>query len=154
MQEVSRWHIVVPLGLPRISVEDDIYNGYHIPAGTVVFPNAYAISREVEDPECFIPERFLDTENPAQNPYEYMFGYGRRICPGRYLAENFLFLFAANTLAFFDIKEPSQDDLRNGLAHPADVKFSPTLVSLPENFTCRMEPRSQEHADIVASLTG
>ena len=36
--EVMRWAPVVPLGLPHRSLEDDEYDGYFIPGGTIVYP--------------------------------------------------------------------------------------------------------------------
>jgi cytochrome P450 len=59
-------------------------------------------------PEEFIPERFLTTENSLDgvlnpDPRRYAFGYGRRVCPGRDLAEDTLFICVATTLAMFDL---------------------------------------------------
>jgi cytochrome P450 len=34
-REVFRWNPVAPLGLPRSSVRDEIYNGWLIPAGVL-----------------------------------------------------------------------------------------------------------------------
>ena len=33
--EITRWMPVGPLGIPHKSTADDIYNGYHIPAGSM-----------------------------------------------------------------------------------------------------------------------
>ena len=41
LKETTRWHPVVPLGIPHKSFEDDVYDGYHIPAGTVLIPNCW-----------------------------------------------------------------------------------------------------------------
>ena len=30
LNEVKRWHTVVPMAMPRVSQYDDIYNGQHI----------------------------------------------------------------------------------------------------------------------------
>ncbi|CAL1708143.1 unnamed protein product [Somion occarium] len=149
LQEIARWHVVAPTGLPRRSAENDTYNGYRIPANTVLVPNIWALSQSVIDPGRFDPERFLNSSN-AQNPYEYIYGFGRRICPGRHLADNFLFLFAVNTLAFFNIDQPAQ--LTEGLKMPADVVFSPTIVSLPEPFACKIQPRTDAHAEVISSM--
>lgn len=37
------------------------------------------------NPEAFIPERFLDSERMLikDDPAEFVFGFGRRICPGK-----------------------------------------------------------------------
>ena len=40
IRELLRWHCPVPCGLPHRATSDEEYNGYFIPEGTVVFPNA------------------------------------------------------------------------------------------------------------------
>lgn len=37
------------------------------------------------NPEAFVPERFLDSRGSLikDDPAEFIFGFGRRICPGR-----------------------------------------------------------------------
>ena len=41
VKELLRWHVVGPIGLPHRVVADDKYNGYLIPAGTIVYPNLW-----------------------------------------------------------------------------------------------------------------
>ena len=41
MKECSRWHTVVPMLVPHRAIEDDEYNGYLIPAGSVILANAW-----------------------------------------------------------------------------------------------------------------
>ena len=43
IKECLRWQNAVPLGIPHSVVEDDEYDGYFIPAGTVVLPNAWQV---------------------------------------------------------------------------------------------------------------
>lgn len=59
------------------------------------------------DPFAFKPERHIATpERPAQlDPREICFGYGRRICPGMYLAEASLYSVISTSLAVFDISK-------------------------------------------------
>lgn len=40
-------------------------------------------TRNYKDPEVFNPDRFLG-ENPELDPRKYIFGFGRRACPGVY----------------------------------------------------------------------
>lgn len=83
--------------------QDDAYEGYVLPKGTIVIANAWAIHRdeaEYESPDDFIPERFLDNKFGTRDPVAansedhrrvtYGFGAGRRVCPGQRLAENSL----------------------------------------------------------------
>ena len=46
VKETLRWHIITPMGIPHVAVEDDEYNGYHIPAGTVISPNLWYASSD------------------------------------------------------------------------------------------------------------
>jgi hypothetical protein len=39
-KEAMRWMPVLPLCMPRATLKEDIYNGWHIPRGTLVFINA------------------------------------------------------------------------------------------------------------------
>jgi cytochrome P450 len=57
------------------------------------------------DVATFNPERFLkDGElNPEVRYPDAAFGYGRRICPGRHLAGDSMFITFASVLATFDI---------------------------------------------------
>lgn len=39
IKEVLRWHPGSPLGIPHTSTQDDVYNGYFIPKGSILLPN-------------------------------------------------------------------------------------------------------------------
>jgi cytochrome P450 len=61
------------------------------------------------DPDVFNPTRFLTSDGKLDqnvpDPVE-AFGYGRRICPGRYFAEDLLFLNISSILAAFTLEKP------------------------------------------------
>ncbi|TCD66224.1 hypothetical protein EIP91_001627 [Steccherinum ochraceum] len=110
VMESLRWFPVSPFGIPHAVVEDDTYEGYHIPKGATVIPNVWAMTRDVDDypdPEAFKPERYLDPHgdiSPAvRDPAPLIFGFGRRICPGRHFAVNSLSILAASVLHVFEI---------------------------------------------------
>ncbi|KDQ09679.1 hypothetical protein BOTBODRAFT_520174 [Botryobasidium botryosum FD-172 SS1] len=109
IKEIARWKILVPLGLPRSVLENDYYDGYWVPKGATMLPNAWAISRDetlYEDPERFWPERFEgEAGNNAVDPFTYVFGFGRRICPGLHLADSIMFIFLTTILSTFDISK-------------------------------------------------
>ncbi|KAJ7056066.1 cytochrome P450 [Mycena amicta] len=153
VKETLRWHPPLPIDIPRASIEDDFYKGYLIPKNTTVIPNIWALSRAPDEdypPENFAPERFLDTGriHKPLSPLEYCFGFGRRICPGRGLAENSIFLLTASIISSFDIT-PAVDE--NGVTVPIHVQYSSGLVSLPEDFKCSIKLRSStvigDHGD-------
>lgn len=91
-------------GIPHELVKDDVYEGYHIPAGSIIHPLEWSISRDPEvfhDPDAFNPLRWLQPEFPTfQEPLSKyptitsysQFGYGRRTCQGMDVTEADLFV--------------------------------------------------------------
>lgn len=41
VKEVLRWHPVGPMGLPHMTTDDIIFNGYLIPKGALIIPNIW-----------------------------------------------------------------------------------------------------------------
>lgn len=41
VKEVLRWHPVAPMGIPHMSSEDDTFEGYFIPKGSIIMPNIW-----------------------------------------------------------------------------------------------------------------
>ncbi|KAG1855609.1 cytochrome P450 [Suillus subluteus] len=87
VRETYRWQPVGPLGVPRATSTDDVYDGYFIPKGAIVAYNIWGITRDEKrypDASRFIPERFIDVDGAltSDDPAQYVFGHGRRICPG------------------------------------------------------------------------
>ncbi|KDQ24423.1 hypothetical protein PLEOSDRAFT_1107353 [Pleurotus ostreatus PC15] len=145
IKESLRWHPAVPLSLARRTAKDDSYLGHFIPEGAIVIPNIWAIASHCNDqysPSQFIPERFLD-ENAPIDPATYSFGFGRRICPGKHLAENSVFLFVASILAAFEIS--AETDLE-GNPISLVAEFSSGVVSSPNPFKCKISPRSTDRS--------
>jgi cytochrome P450 len=62
----------------------------------------------------FKPERFLKSDNhePEVDPREFVFGYGRRVCPGRQLAEQSVWLLCATSLATLSVSKKTSNDGR------------------------------------------
>jgi cytochrome P450 len=52
------------------------------------------------EPLRFQPERFLD---PNVKPLDVGFGFGRRICPGRFMARSSMWITVVSVLAAFEI---------------------------------------------------
>ncbi|KAF8493347.1 cytochrome P450 [Gautieria morchelliformis] len=139
-KEVLRWHPPFPIGVPHRLTQDDVFGDYFIPAGTILIANAWHILRDEAtygvDTDKFKPERFLvpGVKDPAA-----VFGYGRRICPGRYFLDHTLFAVVASTLSVFNIT-PSKDS--NGEDIPTQAVFQSGFVSAPVPFKCTISPRS------------
>ncbi|KAF8513269.1 cytochrome P450, partial [Gautieria morchelliformis] len=140
-KEILRWHPLVPLGFTHATTQDDVYDGYFIPKGAVILGNSWRILHDeaVYGPNTddFNPDRFLDPNVKYPNA---AFGYGRRICPGRYLADNSVFIAVASILKVFDITLAR--DSRTGEEIPVSKAFTSGFFSYPEPFTCSIRPRS------------
>ncbi len=60
--QTLRWRPVAPGGIPHMLIQDDTYEGYFLPKGTIVFANTWSVHQdesEYDRPEEFRPERFL-----------------------------------------------------------------------------------------------
>ncbi|XP_042509071.1 cytochrome P450 71A1-like [Macadamia integrifolia] len=111
IKETMRLYPATPLLLPRESSTGTNIKGYYIPPRTRVFINAWAIQRDPKkwnDPEKFIPERFLNSLVDFQGQhFQFLpFGAGRRGCPGISFGVASLKLVLANLLYWFDWKLP------------------------------------------------
>ncbi|KAI9442829.1 cytochrome P450 [Lactarius psammicola] len=141
LYELLRWNSPAPLGFPHRLTEDDVYNGYFIPAGSMILSNSWAILRDpatYPEPSKFKPERFLD---PAARPPlpDAAFGCGRRICPGRFLALNTLWITIASMLAAFEFL-PATDVRRPPRPARAGVHLPACLVSSSVLLPPRLRP--------------
>ncbi|KAK7047328.1 hypothetical protein VNI00_006559 [Paramarasmius palmivorus] len=110
INEVMRYQPVNPLALAHLVSEEDEYNGYRIPKDSVVIGNAWAILHDENTygphTDSFDPSRFLTSEgkiNPAIPEPTSFFGFGRRACPGRHLANSTMFAVVASLLHSFNI---------------------------------------------------
>ncbi|KAG1239614.1 hypothetical protein G6F68_018463 [Rhizopus microsporus] len=74
--------------------------------GHIIYVNVHTLHNDPQvfpEPEKFIPERFLNdtrsmyasSNGAIQNRDHFAFGWGRRICPGIYMAESEMFNWMA-----------------------------------------------------------
>ncbi|KAI0747871.1 cytochrome P450 [Daedaleopsis nitida] len=117
MREVLRWRPVLPLDVPHVLTEDDTYDGYYLPKGTLVIANSWAILNDEKmypEPERFSPDRYLLPDGSLDpdvfNPADAAFGYGRRICPGRFMAQDSMWITMARVCSVFEIKKAVGED--------------------------------------------
>ncbi|KAF6998389.1 hypothetical protein CFC21_014511 [Triticum aestivum] len=109
IKETLRLHPSVSL-IHRAAMEDCQVMGYHIPKGTSVMINAFAVGTDPthwgEDAAEFRLERFeeMSVEYFKQGPQmEFIpFGAGRRQCPGALFVSTTMELVLANLLYHFD----------------------------------------------------
>ena len=102
VKEVLRWHRVDPVGLPHRTTEDDWYNGYFVPKGTLLVPNVWHLNRDPDmygpDADHINPSRHLDRDGQlllaaiadTKKESHVSDGFGRRICVGRHVVHNAL----------------------------------------------------------------
>lgn len=118
IKEVLRLHPPNPMLVPRESREDCEIMGYHVPKGTKVHINAFAISRDPrywDNPEAFNPERFENSNTDYKGThFEFTpFGAGRRQCPAILFGTSAVEIALANLLYHFDwvLADGSNPDL-------------------------------------------
>ncbi|XP_059444844.1 flavonoid 3'-monooxygenase-like isoform X2 [Corylus avellana] len=111
VKETFRLHPSTPLSLPRMAAESCEINGYHIPKGSTLLVNVWAIARDPDqwpNPLEFRPERFLEGSEKANvdvkgNDFEVIpFGAGRRICAGMSLGLRMVHFLTASLVHAFD----------------------------------------------------
>lgn len=100
------------------------------------------------NPLVYDPSRYLGP-NPNPDPRIHTFGYGRRICPGRYLADTSIWLTIARSLAVFNITKGLDE---NGREIEPHVKFTSGLVSGVEPFKATIKPRSPAHEALIRQV--
>ncbi|KAF5329779.1 hypothetical protein D9619_009098 [Psilocybe cf. subviscida] len=144
VMETLRWQLVLPL-VPHRATEDDVYRGYFIPKGSVVLGNGWAVQHDekvFDRPEEYYPERYLKDGklDPHVRPPDIgAFGFGRRICPGRFFSDNSLFSIISCTLHVFNINRAIDED---GQQIPLSTEMTSGLLSYPKPFQVDVKPRS------------
>lgn len=83
IKETLRWYAILPMGLPHIMSQDEIFKGYLLPKGALVMANIQLFvndSKTFHDPMTFNPERHMNVNGrPAEaDPHNMVFGFGRR----------------------------------------------------------------------------
>ncbi|KAK8599792.1 hypothetical protein V6N12_049665 [Hibiscus sabdariffa] len=139
VKETFRMHPVVPLLLPRRAGTDANLCGFKVPEGSQVLVNTWAIGRDPsiwENPNSFVPERFLGSEIDVKGRHFELipFGAGRRVCPGLPLANRMLHLMLGSLINSFDWKleggiSPNELNMEDKLA--ITLKMAEPLRAIP-----------------------
>ncbi|MCJ1307994.1 hypothetical protein MMC25_001644 [Agyrium rufum] len=157
IKEVHRWAPIASLGIPHATSGPDTYEGQKIPAGTIVFPNLTALSRDsdrYQDPDDFDPDRYLgddlDAVASALHP-DYRkrdhchYGFGRRLCQGIHVAEASIFIVISRVLWAFDIKPKVGEE-------PLDMNAKIAgLVTKPKPYAVSITSRGLEYEGVARS---
>ncbi|KAJ3495243.1 hypothetical protein NLG97_g3532 [Lecanicillium saksenae] len=151
VKEALRWFPVTPMGVPH-STDDDIhYREYIIPKGSIILFSTWWFQNDLEvyaNPAAFEPERFLAPRNEP-DPVTTVFGHGRRICPGKEVADMSLFWTISRILAVLDIRKAVDEA---GQPMEAKLRFTSGVVSHPEEFPFDIVTRSSAHAKLVEEI--
>ncbi|KAF5370951.1 hypothetical protein D9757_009883 [Collybiopsis confluens] len=144
IKEVERCHNPFWLGTPHVNTEDFTYRGHFIPKDTVLVLNTYTMHHDPQrhpEPFQFNPERYINdytlSSESANLPNamerdHWMFGVGRRICPGMWVAEREIFLVIARLLWAFRMevipREPIDLMEYDGLSGRSPVPFRIKMI--------------------------
>jgi len=155
LMETLRVYPVGPLGIAHATIADDIYEDIFIPKGFTVMVNIWAINRNKDvypEPDIFKPERFfVDGKLCKDKPVDSLaYGFGRRVCPGRYNADSSVWAAMTSILSAFKISKMLNEE-------GEEVGFEPTfthggLTTAPHPFPCSIVPRLP-NTDVLELLT-
>jgi hypothetical protein len=139
-------------GFPHVLSQPDTYDGHTFPAGTAFHPNTWQILRDptlYPLPSTFNPARWLDPSFPTyKSPLSTypsltnlpaLFGYGRRQCPGLWIAERSLFIQAA--YVGWGCTLSKKRDGEGGYVQVRDDDYTTGLGAAPRRWEFELHPR-------------
>jgi len=141
------WDLMCCTAVPHYTTEDDIYEGYFIPAKSLVIGNSWALMNdplEYPDPFIFKPERFFP-DKQGKTPRDPIscgaLGFGRRICAGRHLADSSIWIMVASVLAKCEIC-PAKDEKGNEVDVHYALEPAPGFFCRPPYFPFTVKART------------
>lgn len=146
VEENFRWRHLLPTGVPHATSSDDFYKGFWIPKDSLIVPLYSAMRKDsslYNDVEEFRPERWLGKSQPSN------FGYGRRICPGRFIARNNLGIVIARLLWGFNVRPKDGKKVVFN-----EALFTTGFVSGPKPLQAVFECRSDAHGRVIEKEFG
>ena len=159
-RETSRLRPPTNNGVIHYTTADLSYKDFFIPKNTVVAMNQYAIFYDpahYEDPEKFWPQRFLhpdgstasNDDDKSNIPNRWVFGAGRRICPGMHFSVNGMYIALAKVLWAFEIRKPLDElgrEMELDVSHEA---YEDGRFTVPKRYKLRFICRSPKTTAIV-----
>ncbi|EJT98943.1 cytochrome P450 [Dacryopinax primogenitus] len=156
VDETLRWQPVAPFALLHKSDREESFEGWTLPEGSLLMANVWAMSRDERDypsAETFMPERYLPST--ASTPIAWNasrgsaiplgavgFGFGRRSCPGKQLAEATLFAAVVTMLWTLKFKLAEGEKV---------VWLEESTVNQPNEFRIRATERFKGAEKILRS---
>ncbi|KAG1732837.1 cytochrome P450, partial [Suillus lakei] len=117
--------------------QPDTYEEIHIPKGSLVFGNIWAIMRDPDANSDMVGER---------DPRAFVFGFGTRQCPGNHLVESSIWLLITSMLATLDIRKAKDE---RGVEIEPVVRFENAVFRTPSPFMCDIHSRSEEALRLI-----
>lgn len=124
------------------------HNGYshsNMLRDEAIFPN----------PEEFRPERYLEEVDEAtaklRDVRNYVFGFGRRKCPGSFMIDASLWIAIASIVSAFDISK--HVDSRGQVVEP-DVVYDNSVFTTLKPFKYDIRPRSAQAVTVIREAKG
>lgn len=161
IKETMRMRPINKFGNNHYNTEDDWYNGYFIPKGTIVMANWWSIHYDIKyypEPDSFLPQRWKDYSHSAAKAAampdgtqrdHLSYGGGRRICAGMHVAEKSLFINVARLLWGFDIELAKDTSGRSIELDFSTKSLQAGSSSVTKPFPCEIRPRSKEREEIL-----
>ncbi|KAF9729672.1 cytochrome p450 [Paraphaeosphaeria minitans] len=157
VKEGFRWRPFAEIGMFHTLIKDDVYEGYHFPAGTVFTWNAWHIALNPDaypDPLRFWPERWLDPSIKSVDPSKvedplaghWSFGAGRRVCTGDHVGDSNVWVAAARLLYCFDFEQVAGKEIDTLNMNVAEHRRAP--------FEVKITARSEAHRKLVERCGG
>ncbi|KAJ3034041.1 hypothetical protein HDV00_005495 [Rhizophlyctis rosea] len=146
IKETMRLSPPLLLGFPHLVTSPETYLSHSIPAGTLIIANIPHIASELPPHasplSSFDPSRFVERTAPiasdsanATTHDVFAFGFGRRMCPGRHLAERELVVGMARFFWGFEVGKPGSGEVR--------IEGKVGLVNSPVGGVVRVRPRGE-----------
>ncbi|KAG6887642.1 hypothetical protein C0995_013798 [Termitomyces sp. Mi166 len=107
------------------------------------------------NPDAFDPSHFYSIQDAElkkrRDPRNYIFGFGRRRCPGADLVESSVWLLMVSVLATMDIKKKTDQD--GNMIEPR-VSYNNSIFRVPDRFDFEIQPRSIQTLSLINAETG
>ncbi|OAX32607.1 cytochrome P450 [Rhizopogon vinicolor AM-OR11-026] len=133
ISEALRWRPLAANGLAHRTTKDVMWGDYCIPAGTTVSGNHWAISRDPDvfpEPHAFKPQRWIDDQGRLRDDIKFfVYGFGRRVCPGQHVANRSIFINSLLILWAFQLtldRTVPLDDMgymKGDIQRPCSIEF-------------------------------
>ncbi|KAI9266100.1 cytochrome P450 [Sporodiniella umbellata] len=146
-REVLRFRPPAPNGTVRVCTKDLVIGQYVIPKGTNIVAHLLAMNFDTDtydDPEAFRPERFIkntqkmsaSANNNIEERDQFAFGWGRRLCPGIYLAEIEMFNFFAQFFSKFTVHP--ENDVGDSVSKMDYFEDGSEIKPMAKNIRCKL----------------